>query len=95
MQESVSDSPPEARCTNMPVGETFQWDYGNEAALMSSFLGRVCIQHRVCACLFLLLLGPGEFRRSSAELEGHRDRHGGDPGCDVSGHPVRHPAHAG
>ena len=45
--------------------------------------------------VFPVLSGPGEFRRSPAELERHRDRHGGDPGRDVSGHPVRHPPHAG
>lgn len=59
---------------------------GNEAAL--TFLPSSCV-------LIPCGSGPGQFRRPPAQLEGHRDRHGGHPGCHVSGHPLRRPPHTG
>jgi len=63
----------------------------NEAALMSSFLAVFIF---ITMFVFSLTSGPGEFRRSPAELERHRDSHGGDPGCYVSGHSLCDPSHA-
>lgn len=47
-----------------------------------------------CLCVLILFVsGPGEFRWAPTELEGHRDCHGGDPGCYVFGHSFGHPPH--
>ena len=51
----------------------------------------------MCVCDSLLMRvwpGSGQFRGSTTELEGHRDRPGGDPGGHVHGHHVGHPPHA-
>lgn len=71
-------------------GEIFPGAGGNDAALMSP---QLCSHPSLCSCVFLSISGPGKHRRSTAELEGHRNRHGGDPGCDVSGHPLSRPPH--
>lgn len=76
--------PPVAQQTDLSDG-------GNEAALMSSLLARLTF---ITTFVFSPASGPGEFRRSAEELEGHRDRHGGDPGRHVPGHPLRRHPHA-
>lgn len=84
--------PPSPHSANMPGGDEISvrlWKWSSTNVLLISMCSHTAL------CVFLpFVSGPGEFRRTPAELEGHRYCHGGDCGCHVSGHPLRHPPHA-